>query len=115
MPAQPAPRSQKKDSVSLDKFGVELADATPELAEQLGFKGKVHGAVITDVDPDSPAAEAGLRKGLVIVKVEKKAVESADEAKTALEKASLDKGVLLQVQSPQGGTRYVVVKALEAK
>ena len=47
--------------------------------------------------------------------VEKKAVESADEAKTALEKASLDKGVLLQVQSPQGGTRYVVVKALETK
>ena len=115
LPAQPAPRAQKKESIALDKFGVELTDATPEMAEQLGFKGKVSGAVITQVDPDSPAAEAGLRKGLVIVKVEKKAIESAAEAKTALEKASLDKGVLLQVQTPQGGTRYVVVKALETK
>jgi serine protease Do len=75
----------------------------------------VKGAVITQVDPDGVAAEAGLRRGMVITKVEKKPVTSAAEVKEALEKATLDKGVLLQVQSPQGGTSYVLLKATANK
>jgi hypothetical protein len=38
-------------------------------------------------------------------------VKSAEEAQAALDKASLDKGVLLQVKTPQGGTSYVLLKA----
>jgi serine protease Do len=109
------PRKQQPkepDAVSLDKMGVEVTDVTPQIAQQLGFKKDQKGAIVTEVDPDGAAYEAGVRRGMLITKVDKKAVASADGAKDLLNKASLDKGVLLQVQTAQGGTNFIVVKAV---
>jgi serine protease Do len=113
-----APRSRPKEDkepVGLDKVGLEVTDLTAEKADELGFKKNARGAVITAVDPGSPAAEAGLRKGMLITKVNKKAVNSAAAVKEAMKKAALDKGVLLQVESAQGGVDYVVLKAETVK
>jgi serine protease Do len=108
----PAPRLPRKSSstVSLDKVGLEVQDLTPEVAEKLGYKGDAKGAVISRVDRDGPAAAAGLRAGMVITRVDKQPVESAQALRDKLSAAALDKGVLLQVQSPQGGTDYVLLK-----
>jgi hypothetical protein len=48
---------------------------------------------------------------MVIAKVEKKPVTSASEAREAVEKGALDKGILLQVKTPAGGSAYVLLKA----
>ena len=56
------------------------------------------------------AAEAGLRRGTVDRQGGQEADCSAANLKDALDKASLDKGVLLQVETPQGGTNYVLLK-----
>ena len=53
---------------------------TPMLAERIGIDPKVKGAVITSVRDGSPAQEAGLQQGDVIVEVDRKPVQSADEA-----------------------------------
>jgi serine protease Do len=100
---------REKNTVSLDKFGLEVTDLTPELADQLGYKESVTGALITAVDRDGPAAEAGLRRGMLITKVEKQAVKSANDLQEMLAKAT-DKGVLFQVQSAQGGSTFVLLK-----
>jgi hypothetical protein len=47
---------------------------------------------------------------MLVTRVEKQAVKSADDLRDALSKAALDKGVLVQVQSPQGGLNYVLLK-----
>jgi serine protease Do len=115
---QPAPRRQperQKEPIGLEKVGVEVTDLTPEMAQQLGFKKDTKGAVITAVERNSLASEAGLRKGFLITKVNKKPVDSAAAVKDALKKASLAKGVLLQVQSAEGGVDYVVLKAETVK
>ncbi len=106
---------EQKNGTRLDKLGMELKDLTPEAADQFGAKGKVEGAVLSQVDPDSLAAGAGLERGMLLVKVDGKEVHSAAEAKSALEKGDLHKGVLLQVRAPQGGVRYVVLKATAEK
>jgi serine protease Do len=111
-PAPAGPKPEKKAS-KLEKAGVEVADATPELAKEFGYKGGVKGVLVTDVTPDSPAADAGLHKGVLLVKVDRKPVKSAAEARDAIAKG-LDKGTLLQVQGPEGGTDYVVLKAATA-
>jgi serine protease Do len=113
----PAPRrpSRGQESVNVEKLGVDLADLTPDLAQQFGFSDTTKGAVITGVTPGSVADGTNLRQGMVIVKVDKAPVANAAEAKAALDKASLDNGVLLQVQSPQGGTNYIVVQAKTEK
>ena len=94
-------RSTPKDDdedVSVDKFGFDVADLTPELAKSLGYKSATEGVAVTDVQPGSVAAEAGLRRGVVITKINRKPVTSATEVRNLLEKAPGGKGVLLQVQ-----------------
>ena len=60
--------------------------------------GRSAGAVITSVEPGSLASDANLEAGTLITKVDATRVKSADEAQNALEKASLARGILLQVQ-----------------
>jgi serine protease Do len=106
--------STKADAVALDKLGVEVTDLTDELAEGLGYGATAKGAVITKVEAGGLAAESGLRRGMLIRKVDKQVVTSAAQARTALENASLQRGVLLQVQSPQGGINFVLIKSSES-
>jgi serine protease Do len=105
----PAPR-REPNTTSLDKIGAEVTDLTPELAEQYGYKENAKGAIVTQVERGSLAAEAGFRRGMLITKVEKEPVPSAAALKEALAKASLEKGVLFQVESPQGGVGYIMMK-----
>jgi serine protease Do len=109
VPVRQPPRGGS-ESVNLDKIGVEVADLTPEMADQFGYKEKQTGALVTQVEPGSPAQQAGLRRGMLITRVDKKSVTSAAAAREALEKGALDKGVLVQVQSPQGATDFLVLK-----
>jgi serine protease Do len=98
------------EAIPLNKLGLEVADLTPELAEQLGVdKGK--GAVITAVENGSLAHMAGLRRGMLITSAERKPVESANALKDIVSKGSLEEGILLRVKTPQGTTRYVILKA----
>ncbi|MBI3055244.1 MAG: Do family serine endopeptidase [Betaproteobacteria bacterium] len=53
--------------------GIGVQDMTPELAKALNLP-KVNGALITDVVPRSPAQQAGLRAGDVLVAVNNKPV-----------------------------------------
>jgi serine protease Do len=108
----PKPKESERDdsTVSLDKVGITAADLTPELAERLGFGEGARGAVITRVKPDSPAASAELVRAMLITRVDRTPVSSATEFKKAAEKAALSKGMLLQVQTPRGGTSFVLLK-----
>ncbi len=102
---------REAEGVTIDSIGVEAVDLTPELADNLGYKEQTRGALVLRVDADGLAGNAGLTRGMLITKVDKKAVASAKELKDAIAAAALDKGVLLQVQTPQGGTNYVLLKS----
>jgi serine protease Do len=104
------PQRARPKSVTVDKIGVKVADLTPELREEYGYKNKAKGAVITHVEAGGLAWEAGLRKGMLITKVGRQHVTTAADARQALEHSSLEKGILLQVQSPRGGTNYVLLQ-----
>jgi len=102
--------SGKTDSVTIEKFGMDVSDATQALAEQLGYKD-AKGVIVTNVDQDGLAASAGLARGIMIVEAERKPVESAQALKDILEKANLDEGVLLLVRVPRGPAQYVIIKS----
>jgi serine protease Do len=108
----PVPRNPGKDSesVKLGKSGLHGTELTAEQAEDLGYKEGTRGVLITRVDRNSVAYEAGLRPGMVVTKVDKKAATSASAVSDLLGTSALEKGVLLQVQSPRGGTNYVLLK-----
>ncbi len=106
-----AGEAQQQDAGPLGKLGAHVADLTPKTAKQFGLDEKTTGVIVNAVDPGSIAAEAGLRKGMLIVKADQQAVSSVADLQKILEKASLDKGCLLQVRTPQGGTTYVLLKS----
>jgi len=108
----PAPRrpSNDGDAITLDKFGIDVADLTEAMADDRGYRKGTRGVVVTRVHPGSVAGNGGLSRGMIITKVDGKAVADASAARQALEKASLANGVLLQVQSPQGGTTFVLLR-----
>src|SRR5262249_58522019 len=60
------------------KWGLALRDPRPEEREQLGLK-KGEGVVVENVLPDSPAAEAGVQSGDVILQANQTAVGSVAE------------------------------------
>jgi serine protease Do len=99
---------------SLDRIGVKVTELTPERAKQLGYPEKTTGVVITEVEPNSLAADAGLRSGTLILKVDRQPVHTVEDARKALEKVS-DKGVLLQVRTAEAGTAYVLLKPVPTR
>ncbi|HZR20933.1 MAG TPA: DegQ family serine endoprotease [Verrucomicrobiae bacterium] len=87
--------------------GVAVADLDNNARQQFDVPNTVKGAVVTEVDPNSPSAEAGLRPGDVIEEINRKPVKNAEEAVQMTEKTT-DKKTLLRVWR-EGGSRYVVV------
>ena len=84
-----------------------LQPVTPQIAKQLGLDSDSEGMVVTEVDPNGPAADAGIDRGDVILEINKKSVNSVADVKSALE-AAKDRPILLLI-SRQGQTIYVTV------
>lgn len=100
------PTAPKADSIP--QLGIDVESTRPEVLKQLGFRDAVDGVVISSVKENSPAAEAGLREGLVIEKVGFKRVNSPSELQSALAAQGDKKDVMLLVRSPRG-TQFIVV------
>jgi len=91
------------------KLGLGLQSMNPSLAERIGVDPKTKGAVITSVRDGSPAQEAGLQQGDVIVEVDRKPVASADDAVKTLG-ADRAGGHLLRVRRGDAAL-FVVIPA----
>ena len=76
-------------------YGLELSDLDRALAGEIGVDPSISGAVIAEVEPNSPAAEAALQPGDVIEQIDGKRVPGAEGAVAALRAASLTPHVLL--------------------
>jgi serine protease Do len=92
--------------------GVMVQDITSSLRKELNIPENIQGVVITEVDPSSPSAAAGLKRGDVIHEIERETVTSAKQAEEISEKIKDQKKVLLRV-STGGQSRYVVVTEKE--
>jgi serine protease Do len=80
---QPKPKSQAATSdASISKaeklFGMQLQDLTQELSDALGY-ARGRGVLIAAVEPQSPADEAGIERGLVIYRVGKSETNSVKQ------------------------------------
>jgi serine protease Do len=89
------------------KLGLGLQTLTPRLAESLGLDPAARGAVIAEVTPGSPAAQAGLQAGEVIVEIDRHPVTTAEEA-MALLRAPRKGGHLARVRG-SAGIRFVTL------
>jgi serine protease Do len=70
-----------------EKLGLAVQDLTPEIARQLGYDD-LRGALVAEVEPGSVADDAGLRRGDLIVAVNRVPIRSADDLASVLQDAS---------------------------
>jgi len=74
-------------SLGTGKLGIGVQPVTQEIAQQLKLTPGTQGLVVGQVDPNGPAAEAGIQEGDVIVKLNQQTVKTASDLQTALAKA----------------------------
>jgi serine protease Do len=80
-----------------EKLGITAQNLTDDLAKQFGFVGQ-KGVLVTDVEPDSPAAMAGIQPGSLIQEVNRKPVDNVKEFKEAVDAAAKEGKVMLRVR-----------------
>jgi serine protease Do len=103
---KPAPAPVKAPDV-LD--GVTVGDLKADVRKQFNIPEDVQGAVITQVNPDCPSADADIKAGDVIVEIDGKAVKNADDAVRLSEEVKTKNSVRLRVNT-RGTTKFVVVE-----
>jgi serine protease Do len=91
------------ETMSAEALGVRLTDVSDQLAEKYSLGNVADGgAVVTQVMPNSPAQQAGIKIGDLITRIGKTPVTSAKDASDALAKADLGKGVTLHITNREG-------------
>jgi serine protease Do len=90
------------------KLGLAVAELTPDVRQQLHIPSQVNGVAVESVRPASPAEDAGLTAGDVILEVDRKPVSSAGQFVNEAHAAPAGKDLLLLVWS-QGNASYRVV------
>jgi serine protease Do len=101
--------SAKDSEDTNSSWGLQVRDLTPEIAQQFNLNNSQKGVVIAGVRPDSPAADAGLQPGDMILEIDHKKVSSADEfANFAHQAQKQNKSALVLVQRGDM-TTYVVI------
>ncbi|NHK29594.1 DegQ family serine endoprotease [Parvularcula flava] len=83
------------------ELGVRFSALTDQARQQYDLPAELRGALVTSVAPNSPAAQAGLQRGMVIYEIDNDAVSSPSDVESKI-KSLQDSGkeaVLLRVQA----------------
>ena len=80
------------------KLGVKVAQMDSDAARKFNVKGD-KGVVIVEIDPDGPAADAGIEPGMIILKVNRTDVNTIAEFNQAMEESAKTKSVRLLIKS----------------
>ena len=97
-----AQESRKND------IGVAVQNLTPEIAKSLKLKSR-SGVVVSEVQPSSPAASAGIVRGDVIEEVAGEPIANVDDFQSVVRKLKKGKPVLVLVRRSVG-TLYLTLK-----
>jgi serine protease Do len=89
-------------------LGLMVQNITPEIASALQLEITT-GVVVAGVEPESPAAEADIRKGDVILEVDRKPVKNVEDFQQAMEKAKDQENILFLIRRGDSNL-FVVVR-----
>ncbi len=108
----PEETSTEKAETKESMWGITVQNITPEISQRFGWDENERGAVISEIQPGSPAAEARLRAGDLIKEVNRQKIQNVRDYNQAIQKPKKGESVLLLVKRGQN-TFYVALKATE--
>jgi serine protease Do len=102
------PMAQADAKQEKSQWGLAMQNIRPEERRQMGLTGN-DGVLVTSVIPGSPAADANVQAGDVIVQVNQVAVASVEAVKAEVAKVKADKPLLLLLRRADGSTRFAAL------
>jgi serine protease Do len=92
-------------------IGLKLSGLSDVLRKKYGLDDNIKGVVVEGVDPDSAAAQKGIKPGDVIVEAAQDSVSDPDDVAKSIEKVKKSgrKAVLLRVEDSKGDLRFIAV------
>ncbi len=91
-----------------DDLGLRVRNIDPEIAEQLGVGSNQNGVVVVQLDPDSTSAQAGIRRGDIIIEINREAIKNLKDYRAQVKE--IDKGDTVQMLLRRGGGGMLAVK-----
>jgi serine protease Do len=104
--------SNSGESRGKARWGVGLENLNADLREQLQLPSDVKGVVVTNVQPGSPADNAGISRGDVILEVNRHQVQTSEDVKRELGNVPSGKDAMVLIWS-NGGSSFRVMHAAE--
>jgi len=96
-------------------LGLKVAPVSQDLKDKFQLQDSQKGVVITDVSPNTPAAERGLKPGDVIMEVQQGEIASPDDVRKQVEAArKADRKFVLMLIQREGGVQYVPLSLSKA-
>jgi Do/DeqQ family serine protease len=95
-------------SETTGKLGLRVQPLTPELAREFELSPGTQGVAVADVDPNGPAADAGIQRGDVIVQVNRQPVRSSADLTAAVGRTGTRPALLLV--NRRGNTIFLTVR-----
>ena len=89
-------------------LGLQVQELTPQLIESLGL-GEIQGVLVADVKPDLRAGKAGVKRGDVILEVNRKPIHSLSEYNAVIAKIQPKGSVLLLIKR-NNNSIYIAVR-----
>jgi serine protease Do len=93
------------------ELGITVEEITPEMAQQFGLADE-KGLVVVQVEDNSPAAEAGIRQGDVILEIEQGPVRTLGDYRKKIQQLKKGDTVLFLLKR-EGSTLYLTLKVWE--
>jgi serine protease Do len=111
-PDKAAPDDTNKQAPSNTVLGMSLGELDDATREKFKIAADVAGVVVTDVEPDSAAAEKGIAPGDVITEITQQSVSKPKDVtdRIAALKGQGRKAALLMLASKSGELRFVTVR-----
>jgi len=98
------PAVKTPQPIDIAGLGMKLAPISQDLKDKYQLNADQKGVVVTDVSPNGPAAERGLKPGDVVVEVQQGEVGSVDDVQKRIDAVRKEnrKSVLLLIQRQDG-------------
>ena len=97
--------SDDQGGAKTGKLGLAVANLTADTRQQINAPDQLHGVLVQSVRPASPADDAGIQPGDVILEVNRKPAESASEFASEVHQNQDGRALLLLVWS-KGNASY---------
>jgi len=95
-------------SANIEKFGLHVQSITPDLMKSLELES-TDGVLVADVQFESPASDAGIRRGDIITEVNREKVAALKDFREKMGNISKEKTVLFLIKRG-GSTVYIAMK-----